>query len=163
MMQLFLKSIYHSFMNKLRSSSVYEIYTDGSSKGAVGSWAYVISRNGKCIVENSGRVRRANSNSMEFQAAIEALSFVSESSNITLFSDSRILVDAMNRGEQLRAHQTQIEALMRFNDKHTIKWQWVKAHNGNRLNERCDELCTLARINAIPIAIGATSSSLKTQ
>lgn len=140
-------------MNKLRSYSVFEIYTDGSSKGAVGSWAYVISRNGKCIVENSGRVRRANSNSMEFQAAIEALGFFPENSNITLFSDSRILVDAMKKGHPVRAHQTQIEALMHFNDKHKIKWQWVKAHSGNKLNERCDELCTLARTNATPNAI----------
>lgn len=96
---------------------------------------------------------------MEFQAAIEALSFVPENSNVTLFSDSRILVDAMKKGDPLRAHQAQIEALRRFNDKHTIKWQWVKAHNGNKLNERCDELCTLARINAIPNAFRFTSSS----
>ncbi|MEK6628678.1 MAG: ribonuclease H [Bdellovibrionota bacterium] len=159
-MKFFLTAIYRRLLNNVRNSSTLEIYTDGSSKGGVGSWAYVISQNGKCIVENSGRIRRANSNSMEFQAAIEALSFVPENSNVTLFSDSRILVNAMKYGEPLSAHQPQIDTLMGFNDKHTIKWQWVKAHNGNKLNERCDELCTLAR-NSRPIETSAKNTLLK--
>ena len=132
-------------INFFRNFSVVEIYTDGSSKGAFGSWAYIISRHGKCIIENSGRVRRANSNNMEFQAAIEALSSVPLNSKVILFSDSRILVDAMNFGKSPRAHQTQIDILKQLNEKHKIAWRWVKAHSGNSLNERCDELCTLAR------------------
>ncbi len=144
-MQFIFTAIYRYIMNIVRNYSELEIYTDGSSKAKVGSWAYVISRNGKCIVENSGRIRRANSNSMEFQAAIEALSFIKDNSKVTLFSDSRVLIDAMKYGVEPHAHEAQIEELMRLNDKHTIKWTWVKAHNGNKWNERCDELCSLAR------------------
>jgi ribonuclease HI len=124
---------------------VLEIYTDGSSKDGVGSWAYIISRRGKCIREDSGRIRGANSNVMEIRAAIEALSSIPENSNVTLFSDSRILVDAMTLGEVPRAYQTQIDILIGLNRKHKIHWQWVKAHNGNEFNERCDVLCILAR------------------
>lgn len=126
-------------------SSALEIYTDGSSKDGLGSWAYIISRHGKCIVEKSGNLRGANSNVMEFQAAIEALSFIPVNSKITLFSDSRILIDTMKFGDGPHAHQTQINILMDLNDKHKITWQWIKAHRGNKFNERCDELCALAR------------------
>jgi ribonuclease HI len=116
-----------------RKSPALEIYTDGSSKDGLGSWAYVICLNGKCIIENSGRSRRVNSNVMEFQAAIEALSDVPENSEITLFSDSRILIDTMRSGEGPRAFQTQIEMLIRLNRKYNIQWHWVKAHAGNRV------------------------------
>jgi ribonuclease HI len=158
-MQSFLTSILRGMIKVFRNSSELEVYTDGSSKGGVGSWAYVISRNGKCIAENSGRVRRANSNSMEFQAAIEALRSVPEDSNVTVFSDSRILVDAMSQGAPLRALQTQLDALSQLNGRHTIQWQWVKAHNGNKFNERCDELCIWARTNTVSKSVPFTSSS----
>jgi len=102
-------------------------------------------RNGKCITEHSQKVRRASSNVMEFQAAIEALGSAPANSQVTLFSDSRILIDTMKFGEGPRAYQTQIDILMDLNHKHHIKWHWVKAHSGNKFNERCDELCTLAR------------------
>ena len=136
------------FLKRFSTSKIgksLEIYTDGSSKGAFGSWAYVVARGRKCISENSGRVRRANSNTMEFQAAIEALTSIPANSKAILYSDSRVLVDAMKFGDGPRAHQGQIEVLKRLCDQHQVKWQWVKAHNGNKLNERCDELCTLAR------------------
>lgn len=122
-----------------------EIYTDGSSKDGFGSWAYVVCRRGKCITERSGRVRGAGSNQMEFQAAIEALRSISKNSKIILFSDSRILVDTMKSGEGPRKFYRQIDMLVRYSRKHKISWRWVKAHNANKFNERCDALCTLAR------------------
>ena len=134
-----------SVLNFVSHFSTLEIYTDGSSKNGCGSWAYIISRRGKSIIENSGRIRRANSNTMEFQAAIEALSSIPENTSVTLFSDSKILIDTMMFGEGPVAHQAQIDRLTHLNSKHKIKWQWIKAHNGNKFNERCDELCTRAR------------------
>jgi len=125
--------------------STLEIYTDGSSKNGVGSWAYIISKRGKNIIEKSGHVRRACSNTMEFQAAIEALSSISVKSKIILYSDSKILVETMNFGVGPSAFQKQINILITLSRKHIVVWRWVKAHNGDVLNERCDELCALAR------------------
>lgn len=144
-MQTFIARFFTYGAQFFKNFSVLEIYTDGSSKDGVGSWAFVISRRGKCVVEKSGRIRRANNNTMEFQAAIEALDFLSEPSKITLFSDSRILVDTMKFGDGPHAHQDQIDKLAELNQKHKIEWRWIKAHNGHKFNERCDELCTLAR------------------
>jgi ribonuclease HI len=132
-------------LSYIKNFTTLEIYTDGSSKNGYGSWAYIISRRRKCIIENSGRIRGANSNAMEFQAAIEALSAISTNSKVILFSDSKILIDAMSDGVGPKAFQTQIDILMRLNSKLKIKWHWIKAHNGNKFNERCDELCALAR------------------
>lgn len=144
-MRFFLSRLFQKLISFYRSFSLLEIYTDGSSKNGVGSWAFVITRRGKSILEKSGRVRKASSNQMEFQAAIEALNSVTEKSRITLFADSRILVDSLTVGEAPKGHETQTEFLMKLNQEHQIHWQWVKAHNGNKFNERCDQLCTLAR------------------
>lgn len=122
-----------------------EIYTDGGSKGAVGSWAFVILQKGKRLQEKSGRMRKVSCNQMEFQAAIEALSSITEKSKIILYSDSRILIDAMKSGAGPAAYQDQIDTLIDLKYKHKIEWKWVKAHSGNSINERCDELCVLAR------------------
>lgn len=141
----FKTSIFHKAISFFKSFSTLEIYTDGGSKDGVGSWAYVITKRGQLIEEKSARIRRANSNSMEFQAAIEAVSSLKVHSKMTLFSDSKVLIDAMNSGAGPQAHQEQLETLNQLNQKHKIKWQWVKAHSGNVFNERCDELCSLAR------------------
>lgn len=137
----FLKRLFFTLLGP----NLLEIYTDGSSKDGWGSWAYVICRNGKIVVEKSGRIQKGASNIMELQAAIEALLALPEKSQLTLFSDSRILIDAMKLGEVPAAFQAQINTLLSLSKKHKIQWQWVKAHRGNPFNERCDELCVLAR------------------
>ncbi len=136
----------------------YEVYTDGSCKDGCGSWAYVIVRSGKIHRECSGSMRNCNSNFMEFQAAIEALKSLPANSHITLYSDSRILVDAvtlrmsewksygwLKKNGRSIPHLDQIKALDDLNESHQIDWKWVKAHAGNTYNERCDELCTITR------------------
>lgn len=128
-----------------------DIYTDGSSKDGIGSWAFIIVKNAVAISEKSGRVPKANSNSMEFQAAIEALSTLTEKTKLTLYSDSRVLIDTMKSGKGPKAHQTQIDQLNMLNQKHQITWTWVKAHHGHHFNERCDSLCILARENKLSL------------
>ena len=34
--------------------------------------------------------------------------------------------------------------LDQLNNLHSIEWKWVKAHNGNKYNERADKLATAA-------------------
>jgi ribonuclease HI len=82
---------------------------------------------------------------MEFQAAIEALSSLTKKTKAILFSDSRILIDAMKNIERPRAFQPQIEILLKLCQRHKITWQWIKAHSNRPFNDRCDELCTLTR------------------
>lgn len=146
-MRFFTKSALLIISSIFKNRSHLEIYTDGSSKYGVGSWAYVITQRGICVSERAGRIRCANSNTMEFQAAIEALKSLPVNSNVTLYTDSKILVDALTLGKGHFSFQTQIEALLLLSQKHSIQWKWIKAHSGNKFNERCDELCTLIRGN----------------
>lgn len=137
-----------------------EIYTDGSLKRERGAWAFIIVSCGKVIHEASGyqklRLAEKSSNRMEFQAAIEALSWLPKTSDATLYSDSRNLVDTMTLWVEAWADQAWvkknkrpipnvdlIQKLYSLEQQHTLEWRWIPAHAGNPHNERCDELCRM--------------------
>ena len=125
------------------------IYTDGSHKAKWGSWAFVIVQAESIIHEASGRARYTNSLRMEFHAAIEALTFLKPNSHGTFFSDSRILINAVNNPlKRPSANADQMDSILHLSSDKRINWSWVKAHSGNVFNDRCDELCTRARLSA---------------
>lgn len=123
-----------------------QIYTDGSHKGKWGSWAFVVVRHNQIVHEASGRRRRTDSHHMEFQAAIEALQFLKPGSRAAIFSDSKVLLAHVNKKTKRKPiNLSQVESIQHLTEKNDISWHWVKAHSGNLYNERCDELCVLAR------------------
>lgn len=132
-------------------SPAIDIYTDGSQKSGWGSWAFIIVQDGMIKMEESGRVRKACSTKMEYQAAIQALRILPDSSHVRLSSDSRILVDSVaSSSAQMsinkpKAFLNSIFALEQAASRHHVEWRWVKAHSGNPFNERCDYLCRVAR------------------
>ena len=114
------------------------------------------------MMEMSGRQSKTDNNRMELQAAIEGLNQLPPGSDVTLYSDSRVLIDAVtmkfpgwkNNG-WVKQSGKQIPNLDLFIvleglvGSHQIKWQWVKAHSGVQYNERCDHLCTQARVHGV--------------
>lgn len=144
------KLSFNWFLNLFRPLNLarkkIEIYTDGSHKGRWGSWAYVIVSNNKVVHENSGRQRKTNSHRMEFQAAIEALRSLPHNSRATLYADSRVLINTFTKtNNRTPVNSDQTDILEELQLQHNITWQWIRAHSGISYNERCDELCILAR------------------
>ena len=135
-----------------------EIFTDGSYKQGRGSWAFVIVKDGIVMQEASGRTKKTSSHRMEFQAAIEAMKCLLPGTEARLFTDSKILVNTINvwipewrQNDWLKKKNRPIpnldlvKTLDELHQKHAISWNWVRAHSGNTFNERCDQLCFLAR------------------
>ena len=142
----FILKVLNQFNPFLRS---LEIYTDGSHKGKWGAWAFVVSSKGKLIYEASGREKKTNSLRMEFQAAIEAMKYLPKNTRASFYTDSRVLVKAMTqKSKRPLVNTDQLEVLESLAMQHKISWNWVKAHSGVIYNERCDELCFLARNNS---------------
>ena len=136
------------FKNFIRNhflTPAFQVYTDGSHKNGWGSWAFVVTSKNKIIHENSGRERKASSNQMEFQAALKALEFLPTGSHAELFTDSRILISSAKGQKQPKAFVEQTQRLQSLLLSRKISWHWVKAHSGVSFNERCDQLCILAR------------------
>jgi len=133
-----------------------QIYTDGACRGnpGRGGWGAILVY-GKYERELSGGERETTNNRMELLAAISGLEALRESCIVTLYSDSKYLVDAFLLGwvESWRAHGWRRgkdelknpdlwERLYALTEKHEVSFVWVKGHNGHGYNERCDALAT---------------------
>ena len=133
-----------------------QLYTDGACRGnpGRGGWGAILVY-GKYERELSGGERETTNNRMELCAAIEGLCALKEPCEVTLYSDSKYLVDAFLLGwvESWRAHGWRRgkdelknpdlwERLYDLTKKHEVSFVWVKGHNGHDYNERCDALAT---------------------
>lgn len=141
------------------TSDSVEIYTDGACKGNPGPGGYgiVIVDGDKEIKMSKGFFNTTN-NRMELLAAITALEAVGSSKNITLYSDSKYLIDGMTKGwaknwkknnwikaDRKKALNTDLwDRMLYLEEKHSISYIWVKGHNGHEYNEICDTLAVEA-------------------
>ena len=124
----------------------YIIYTDGGCAfnpgGPGGIGIVIISRDTGEIQEISKGYTTTNNNRMEVRAAIEALKSVPEESQVELYSDSQYLVNTMNGVFRMKKNTDLWEELMALDRKRNVRYIWVRGHNGDRYNERCDDLAT---------------------
>lgn len=131
------------------------IYTDGACSGnpGPGGWGAVLIYGGHRL-EMSGGERQTTNNRMELVAAIEAMSRLNQPCEVELWSDSRYLVDGLEKGwakgwrtrgwkkkDGSPALNPELwERLLELCEKHTVTLHWVKGHAENRENNRCDQL-----------------------
>ena len=134
------------------------IYTDGACKGnpGPGGWGVVIIENNN-ETELYGKEINTTNNIMEMTAAIKGLQFFKLKRNITLYTDSNYLklgitkwIHGWKRNNWINSKKEQVKnksywiTLDKLNNLHNIEWKWVKAHSGDKYNERADTLATTA-------------------
>ena len=135
-----------------------KIYTDGSclKNPGNGGWAAIININGK-IKKISGNEKNTTNNRMELMAAINALKEMSTRDLIEIFTDSKYVKNGItewvntwilnnwktSKKEDVKNKDLWIE-LYKLNQSLNIKWNWVKAHAGDPLNEEVDMLAKKA-------------------
>ena len=133
------------------------VYTDGACRGnpGRGGWGAILEYKGKRR-EMSGGERETTNNRMELTAVIEALSALKEPCEVNLYSDSKYVIDGLSKGwakswqkngwkksDKSPALNPELwEKLLELTDYHTLKYNWVKGHDGHPENERCDTLAT---------------------
>ncbi|MDA0617435.1 MAG: ribonuclease HI [Proteobacteria bacterium] len=132
------------------------IYTDGacSMPSMKGGWGAVL-KYGDTVKEIAGFSKETTNNQMELTACIEALSSITRDIEIEIHTDSQYVKKGITEwifnwkknGWKTAAKQPVKNAelwikLDVLNAKLKPQWHWVKAHNGNVLNERADFLAT---------------------
>jgi ribonuclease HI len=131
------------------------IYTDGACSGNPGRGGYgTVLISGHHRREISEGFLMTTNNRMELLAAITGLEALKNpGTDVTLYTDSQYLVNAVNNGwlfnwEQKRfAKKKNPDLWIRFLEayrRHRVKLIWVKGHNNNLENERCDALAVEA-------------------
>lgn len=134
-----------------------DIYTDGACRGnpGKGGWGAVLVCDGH-EKELSGGEPMTTNNRMELTAAIAALSALKEPCEVTLTSDSKYLIDAIEKGWAVSWRQRGWkkgdkspalnpdlwEKLLGLLETHKVSFVWVRGHAGHPYNERCDKLAT---------------------
>ena len=135
-----------------------KIYTDGSclSNPGNGGWAAIININGK-IKKISGNEKNTTNNRMELMAPINALKNINSKDPIEIFTDSKYVKNGItewintwvlnnwktSKKEDVKNKDLWLE-LHKLNQSFSVKWNWVKAHAGDPLNEEVDMLAKKA-------------------
>ncbi len=133
------------------------IYTDGAARGNPGPGGYgIVLLSGKYRKELSAGFRLTTNNRMELLAVIVALeSLRFEGSEVVVYSDSKYVVDAVEKGWVFGWQKKQFKGkknpdlwqrFLRIYPKHKVKFVWVKGHDNNVENERCDALAVAASL-----------------
>lgn len=135
--------------------SEVDLYTDGACSGNPGPGGYgVVLIYGPHTKELSGAYKETTNNRMELMAVIKGLAALRKPCLVNLYSDSKYIVDAMNKGwvkrwqsnNWLRSKDEPAKnidlwkQILEVAGKHQVRWNWVKGHASNTYNNRCDQL-----------------------
>lgn len=135
------------------------VYTDGACSGNPGPGGYgVILQHGKHTKELSAGFQNTTNNRMEMMAVIAGLSALKEPCEVTVVTDSRYVVDAIEKGwvrrweangwmrnkEEKALNVDLWRRLLKLLEKHHVTFTWIRGHNHHPHNERCDRLAVVA-------------------
>ena len=137
-----------------------EIYTDGACSGnpGPGGWGAILRYNG-VEKELSGGGAQTTNNRMELTGVIMALLALKESCIVELYSDSKYVIDALEKGwawgwrkkgwiksdKKPALNPDLWEMLLNLTMQHEMHYHWVKGHAQNEYNNRCDALAVAMR------------------
>ena len=131
------------------------IYTDGACSGnpGPGGWGAIL-RYKDTEKELSGGAADTTNNRMELTAVIQGLRLLREPCAVELWSDSKYVIDALDKGwarswqkrgwiksdKKPALNPDLWERLLALTDRHEMRYHWVKGHAENEKNNRCDQM-----------------------
>lgn len=145
------------------------IYSDGSYKPDMNTGGYgtIMTCGGQSLFLYGGFVGCSN-NAMELMGALSALRRLNRPCRVTIFSDSKYVVDGINSwmlgwkvngwrrsdGGKIKNEELWKE-LFQYSQIHVISGVWIKGHSGNFSNATCDQLACIAAYHTAGIPVPA--------
>ena len=131
------------------------IYTDGAARGNPGPGGYgVILISGKHRLEKSGGYKLTTNNRMELLAVIAGLEALKiTGSSVIVYTDSKYVADAVekrwlfqweSKNFKKKKNQDLWIRFLKVYRQHSVNFIWIKGHNNNPENEKCDRLAVEA-------------------
>ena len=134
---------------------IVTLYTDGDCSGnpGPGGWGAILEYNGHELAISGGEDNTTN-NRMELTAVIQGLQRLKEPCIVELYSDSKYVIDALEKGwawgwkkrgwiksdKKPALNPDLWEELLQLVQRHELHYHWVKGHATNEKNNRCDQM-----------------------
>ncbi len=131
------------------------IYTDGACRGNPGKGGFgIVMMSGHHRKEIAQGYKHTTNNRMELLSIIVGLETIKkEGEEVTIYSDSKYVVDAVEKGWVFgwkkkgfkdKKNPDLWNRFLKIYQKHKVKFIWIRGHNENVENERCDVLAVAA-------------------
>lgn len=127
---------------------MYTVYTDGAyssirKQGGIG--LIIVDSEGYEVLEHSKAYINTTNNQMEIMACIVAMESISEPEDITIITDSQYVIGCASLGWRRKKNVRLWERFDKASKFHkSVKFKWVKGHNSDEYNNRCDRLAVEA-------------------
>lgn len=133
------------------------ISTDGACSGNPGPGGYAaLIRFGGKSKEVAGYESNTTNNRMELRAVIEGMLILKKPCAITVRTDSNVVCNAIANLDSMpakgwktktgakRANCDLLQQMLKIKQdgQHSLRFQYIKGHDGDPDNERCDKLAT---------------------
>ena len=144
----------------MQNKKTVTVYTDGACSGnpGPGGWGAILCYKG-VEKEISGGEGETTNNRMELTAVISALECLKEPCIVELWSDSKYVIDALEKGwaegwrkkgwiksdKKPALNPDLWETLLMLVSQHEMHYHWVKGNAENINNNRCDALAVAER------------------
>ena len=152
------------------------MHTDGCALGSPGAGGFAaILRYQHREKEISGGFQETTNNRMELIACIEGLKALKQKSSVIVFSDSKYLIDSINnkwiykwrnikwvKSKNRKVPNADLwKTLLELIEQHEVEFRWIRGHNIDRSNQRCDFLAReAAQTENLPLDIGFNKEDL---
>ena len=145
-----------------QSSREYLVYADGSCLGnpGPGGWGVVVRDPNGNVTELNGYAPSTTNNRMELMAAIEGLRATERGADVVLRSDSQYVVNTMTLRWKRNKNQDLWELLDAETKTRQVRFEWVRGHGVDPINNRADELALMGA-NGQLMAEGASNPKRK--
>lgn len=139
-------------------------YTDGSCLGnpGPGGWGIRLLHSDGRVEEFGAAVKRTTNNQMELQAAIAALEYAGHLPHVTVYTDSRYVIDGLTKwlpNWRRRGWMTATGTAVKNRDlwqklaqlsPSKVNWKHVRGHSGDPNNERVDDIARAFASGDVP-------------
>lgn len=149
-----------SMASVVKPGSELDIWTDGACAVNPGPGGYgVVFKYQGHVWEKAGGYRLTTNNRMEITGALVALEALPEKCKVTIYTDSQYVVNSVSKGWAKRwsskgwmkttrervPNSDLWKRMLQLCERHEVDFQWIRGHDVNVENERCDRLAESAR------------------
>lgn len=116
------------------------VYTDGSclkNPGGPGGYAFIVINDDNEIHYSEG-CKETTNNREELKAVIESLDFIIN--DCIIYTDSQYVINCANGKWKRKVNLDLWDKFDTMSKNKSIKFEWVKGHNGDFYNEKVDKM-----------------------